>query len=192
MSVDPADQRQSLRRAEGNRVVVVQRVPKAERAAERLLRELGLVGVGPAAWRRRAWRAAGRSSARAGWSRTGGGSCIRACRGCARRAGGSRSTRASAIRWSRPTATGRPTLGETGNAWFSFDLGVMVEGERVPLLPVLAEALRHLTARARGIAEMAEATLLRQARRTAGCWPCRPTASGRCWRRWSSCSTPRR
>ena len=38
----PGDQRQSLRRAEGNRVVVVPRQLKAERAAERRLRELGL------------------------------------------------------------------------------------------------------------------------------------------------------
>ena len=49
-------------------------------------------------------------------------------------------------------------LGETGNAWFSFDLGVLIDGERVPLLPVLAEALRHLTP-GHGIAEMAEATV---------------------------------
>ena len=38
------------------------------------------------------------------------------------------------------------SLGETAGAWFSLDLGIVIEGERIPLLPVLAQAVRHLEA----------------------------------------------
>ena len=157
MSVDPADKRQSLRRAEGNRVVVVQRVPKAEKAAERLLRELGLVGVGPA------HGAAEHGGGRAFVSQSGlEQDWWRFAHQCLPRlqAEGWRVTVDPSFRHLVLDADGDwdAALGETGNAWFSFDLGVMVDGARVPLLPVLAEALRHLTP-GHGIAEMAEATV---------------------------------
>jgi hypothetical protein len=143
MAVDPADRRQTLRRSEGNRVLVVQRVPKAERAAERRLGELGLKGVGPA-------------------------------HGSAEYGGGRAFVSRSGLEqdWWRLVHEGLPRLreegwsvkvdpsfrhqvldaagdwnaavGDTGNAWFSFDLGIIIDGVRVSLLPVLADALRYL------------------------------------------------
>ena len=143
MAVDPADRRQTLRRSDGNRVLVVQRVPKAERAAERRLGELGLKGVGPA-------------------------------HGSAEYGGGRAFVSRSGLEqdWWRLVHEGLPRLreegwsvkvdpsfrhrvldaagdwnaavGDTGNAWFSFDLGIIIDGVRVSLLPVLADALRYL------------------------------------------------
>ena len=75
-------------------------------------------------------------------------------------------------------------LGETAGAWFSLDLGVVIDGERVPLLPVLAQAMQHLEPGpdGRGRAEIRRAARSTPGLRTGGSWRCRPTACGRCWR----------
>ncbi|MFO1048168.1 MAG: DEAD/DEAH box helicase [Geminicoccaceae bacterium] len=157
IAVDPADRRQRLRRAEDGRILVIERQPTAERAAERLLGRLGLKAVGPAH----------------GADKHGGGRAFVSRDGLAsdwwrfvheglpqlREAG-----------WSIIVDTGfqhrvldadadwDADLGQSGNAWFALDLGVMVEGERVSLLPVLAEALRRLTP-GQEAAELADAAV---------------------------------
>ncbi len=142
MLVAPDDARQSLRRAEGNRVTVMPRQAKAERAAERQLRALGLehlpalvdlsrpvtgkpftlFGGQAIDW----WRLVheGLPVLRTdGWS----------------------ITVESSFRHQVVEAAGEweASLGAAG-AWFALDLGIVVEGRRIPLLPVLAEALRQL------------------------------------------------
>jgi hypothetical protein len=141
--IGPSDQRRNLRRVEGNRVVVLERQTKAEQAAERRLREIGLQAAGPVAslddlpphkafmlreatealW----WHIAHHELPRLhdeGW----------------------RIETDPSFRHKVIEAEGdwEAMLGEAGGAWFSLDLGVLVDGERIPLLPVLAEAIRHL------------------------------------------------
>ena len=143
ISVEPADPRQSLRRAEGNRVVVTQRHAKAERAAERRLRDLGLHHPGPVA---RTGEPAGgkpfmsKSGLEADWWRL-------VHQGLPQlRVEGWRVTIEPSFRHRVLEAAGdwEADLGETAGAWFSLDLGVLIDGERVPLLPVLAQAMQHL------------------------------------------------
>ena len=143
--IGPGDQRQSLRRAEGDRVVVVPREPKAERAAERRLRELGLQPA--AAVSRSADTAAGKSftlqsTAEVDWWQL-------VHRGLpALEAEGWAITVDPSFRHRVVAAAGdwEASLGATAGAWFSLDLGIVIEGERIPLLPVLAQAVRHLEA----------------------------------------------
>ncbi len=157
ISIDPADHRQRLRRAEDGRILVIERQAAAERAAERLLGRLGLVAVGPAhgAEERGGGRAfVSRDGLESDWWRF-----VHEGLPQLRDAG-----------WSiilddsfqhRVLDAGGDwdaDLGATGNAWFALDLGVMVEGERVPLLPVLVEALRRLPP-GQDVAGLAEATV---------------------------------
>jgi superfamily II DNA or RNA helicase len=142
VTIAPDDSRSSLRRVEGNRVLVLERHERAEREAERRLARLGLVpgqwvsaqdlpphkpfvmqGASEAAW----WQLAHRELPRL-------------------RAEGWRVEVDPSFRHRVVEAEGEweAMLGEAAGAWFSLDLGVVVEGERIPLLPVLAEAIRHL------------------------------------------------
>ena len=153
ISVDPGDRRQSFRRAEGNRVLVVQRMPKAERAAERRLGQLGLMGVGPApgSTEHGGGRVfVGKSGSEQDWWRL-------VHEGLPRlREEGWAIVIDPSFRHLVLDAAGHwdASVGEAGNAWFSFDLGVVVEGVRVPLLPVLADAVRLLAAGPDGEARM--------------------------------------
>lgn len=46
-------------------------------------------------------------------------------------------------RVARPAATWSAEITESGTDWFDFDLGVVIDGERVPLLPVLLDLFRR-------------------------------------------------
>lgn len=142
MLVAPDEPQRSLRRAEGDRVVVVARRAKAERAAERRLRALGLE----------------HAPVLAGWREPGAGKPFTLPDGQdadwwrlvheglpALRAEGWSIVVAAGFRHQVIEATEdwEASLGAAG-AWFSLELGIMVDGRRIPLLPVLAEALRHL------------------------------------------------
>ena len=141
--VEPDDPRTSLRRVEGNRVLVIQRQPKAEKAAARTLRELGLHRVGsfpglgfPAA--RHAYMM--RSGLDADWWRL-----LHADLPRLREAGWA-VTVDPGFRHRVVAGDGdwQAMLGEAAGAWFALELGVEVEGERIPLLPVLTQALQQL------------------------------------------------
>ena len=186
--IGPGDQRQSLRRAEGNRVVVVPRQLKAERAAERRLHELGLRQA-PAV-SRSTDTAAGKaftlqSTAEVDWWQL-------VHRGLPAARGGRLGDR-HRPQLPPPGGGGGGRLG--GLARREVRLVVLararhrVGGERVPLLPVLAQAVRHARPAATARAGCPRATPFRPARRRPGIALPR-SGWGRCWRRWSSCTTP--
>ena len=146
VAVEPDDPRGTLRHVEDGRVVARQRDAKAEKAAARTLRGLGLHRIGsfpslglPAARHVHAMR----SGLDAEWWRL-------LHRDVPRlRAEGWAVTVEPSFRHRVVPGDGdwRATLGEAAGGWFALELGVEVEGQRIPLLPVLAQALRQLRRR---------------------------------------------
>jgi superfamily II DNA or RNA helicase len=142
IAVDPDDRRNELRAFEGGRIVVRRRNRSAERAALKQLRELGLQAVetfeaqdrdgdrtafgfaeGQRDWPNFVYDAVPRLE-REGWR-------IEFEHGFRHRVVN------GAGEWTAE-------LEEGSGWWFSFDLGIVVEGERVALLPVLSSLLARL------------------------------------------------
>jgi hypothetical protein len=141
--VEPDDPRASLRRVEGGKILVTPRQPKAEKAAARTLRELGLHRVGsfpglgyPVA--RHAY--AMRSGLDAEWWRLVHADLPRL------RAAGWKVVVEPGFRHRVVGGDGdwQAMLGPAAGAWFALELGVEVEGEHIPLLPVLVQAVQRL------------------------------------------------
>lgn len=137
MIVAPAEARQEFRHVEGTRIIVRRRDKKAEQAALQRLRRLGLVeeaapvasGEGltltmpsPAQWPGFVHREVSRLTAE-GWRiETGEGFRHRVID--------------VSGEWQADIAEG------DGGWWFSLDLGIEIEGRRVPLLPLLVQLLQ--------------------------------------------------
>ena len=85
------------------------------------------------------------------------------------------------------------SLGEGSGWWFSLDLGIEVDGERVPLLPVLTSLLRPAarSGRRESMRSRIGDVVFGQARRMAGMSRCRSTAPRRSSPRSSNCSIRR-
>ncbi|MFZ1428842.1 MAG: DEAD/DEAH box helicase, partial [Geminicoccaceae bacterium] len=153
MLVTPDDARQSLRRAEGNRVVVLPRQAKVERAAERRLRVLGLEHV--PALTSPSGSVAGKPFALLGGQAIDWWRMVHECLPALRAEGWSIIVEpAFRHRVVEAADDWEASLGAAG-AWFALDLGIVVEGRRIPLLPVLAEALRQLGPDSRDLAALA-------------------------------------
>lgn len=144
ITVGPNEQRETIRRVEGNRVITYRRQSKAERAAERRLQALGLREIDhlhlgrlglpearksymipsgiDADWWEFVHREVPQLLAE-GWT----------------------VTFDPSFRHKVVEAAGEweAMLGEAG-VWFSLELGVEVDGERIPLLPILARAIEGM------------------------------------------------
>ena len=133
-----------IRYAEEGRILVRRRDRKAERAARKRLEGLGFVpaGILPRGTDRRQRTGMALAGDEAAWHR------FLHREVPALEAEGWRIETDPGFRHRVVEAEGdwEASLGEKSGWWFSLELGIDVEGERVPLLPVLAQAVRRMRA----------------------------------------------
>ena len=139
----PTDARNEARSFEEGRIVVRSRNRAAERAARKRLEAFGLHAVN-------AYERAGKRCRpddlcfRRGTVGLAGLCLWRRAGSSKAKAGASKSRTAFATPSSTAAANGTPSSQQADGWWFSLDLGIEVDGERVALLPVLTSLLARL------------------------------------------------